>query len=495
MKILPIITNHIYRTKSVLLYRNTDSKSENCSDLEFMPVFYPISFNAKKTKPAQLKKLAEYGLPDMYTGKMMLSNKALSKMLDKGVFDLPLSKLIPILNKYEDTLYDTELEVFKILSKMSKTSPNIKIDEALKQLYPEHLQKLITVQRSILYDIILKASKMPKDYFEDIMDLIRYSNPKLEKGESIAHFSEKEFIYRLQQIGKQINVKRRYNEVIAINKLIREAKKIFASQIEEKKKFGRGIKAKKLKMKYQMQPEVFTRNTQNMKYLRNLLEQTPLKNNKDILNLFNITDAKVCGAPAAEPFKRQEFIYDLKNIVKSLKDKKLEAEIIARAHNLPTSTDSISAFIVKYVNDTPENIGYHLFEYSLCSIEHLDPRISQKAEKAKVKSKKGCKKGSKKGSKPRNNIAGKNSVKNYGLSAAHVNRGRSNMPFDQWIKKYPEAYMNCQKFINRLIELYNKGIFNKLGIKKEYILDFRDTVRRLSPPEKPLILDISMLKD
>ncbi len=488
MRILPISTSNIFYNPRVSQNRSTYNQEEQFNVSKISAYYMPI-FGAKKTKPENLKKLAEYGLPDMYSGKRMLSNKELTGLLSRGVFDFPLKKLIPILNQYSDTLYENEYSIFKILSKISKTSPNIKINEALKQIYPEHLQKLITVQRSILYDIILKANKLPEDYFDDIMTLIRYSNPKLEKKETTAHFSEKEFIYRLQQIAKQINTKKHFTEIRAINRLISEAKTLFLPQIAEKKKFGRGIKAKKLKMEYQMQPEVFTRNTQKMKYLRALLDITPLRNNIEIINLFNITDAKVCGTPTVEPFKRQEFIYDLKNIIKDLKDKKTESEIIARAHALPTSTENVSAFVVKHVNDTPETIGYYLFKDSLCSIEHIDARIDPNAKKAKAK------KGSKKGSKPRNNTAGKNRIKNYGLSAVRVNGGRSNMKFDDWVRKHPESYKNCQKFIDRLIELYNEGIFKKLNIEKNYIYYFRDAVLKHSPSEKPMILDISKLKE
>ena len=484
MKIFSIIANKFYNTNQV---QYPKSNSLNIFMTKPIP-FDTVSFTASKASGTPLKKLAEYGIPDMYTGKDMMSYAALSKMLKNGVFDLPLKKLVPILQKHNDTLHETEQEVLKILNTIEQKQPEIKLNEAFKQIFPEHQKKLLSVQKPIFYKLILKASEMPKNYFDDFMDLMRYTDQRIEKDKTTAHFSEKEFIYRLQQAAKQIKIKKRHTEVTAINKLIREAKALFGPQIEEKKKFGKGIAAKKLKMEYQMQPEIFKRNTQNMQHLIDMFEKSYLKKNKDIKNIFDITNAKIYGVPIVEPFKRQEFIYDLKNIVKFLKDRKLEEEIIKTARELPTSAENVSAFIVKHVNDTPEKIGYYLFKGSLASIEHIEPRVPLKKEETINKAPK-----KKKKKKAGNNIAGRNHINNYGLSSAEINSKRSNMPFDEWIRENPFAYKACQMFVDRLVELYNADIFKKVGLDKSYIQNFADIVRKKSPKEKPIILKIGDL--
>lgn len=488
MKILPIIANRFYNINQI----QHPKKSESNIFMTNPIPFDSVSFTSSRASGVPLKKLAEYGMPDMYTGKRMLSYGMLSRLLKNNVFDFNLSKLIPILSKYEDTLQETESKLLVMLKKKSKKNPSIKINQALKQMYPEHEQKLMTVQRSILYDIILRTStllkegKMSQRSFDDLMSLIRYSNQKLEKDVTTAHFSEKEFIYRLLQVAKQIKVKKQHAEIFAINKIIKEAKTLFAHQIAEKRKFGRSFEAKKLKMEYQMQPEVLARNTQSMKHLRNILAKTPLRNNKDILNIFNVTDAKVCGSPTVEPFKRQEFLYDLKNILKSINNDDIETEILAKAREIPKSTEDVSAFVVKYVNDTPERIGYYLLKGSLASIEHIDPRIQQVKENISVKRKKHKKK--------KNSASGiRNHLKNYGLASAYINTLRSNMPFDEWVTKNPEAVINCQKYVDRLIELYKAGVFDVVGLEKDYIYNFAEQVKKQSPKEKPIILDLSKL--
>jgi hypothetical protein len=227
-----------------------------------------------------------------------------------------------------------------------------------------------------------------------------------------------------------------------------------------------------------------------MQYLQEMLSKSVLKNNKDIQNIFDITNAKVRGKSVIEPFKRQEFIYDLKNIIKDLKDKKLAREIITIAHELPTSADSVSAFIVKHVDDSPEKIGYYLFKGSLASIEHIDPRVPQVKKDVLIVKKKKNKKVKKTSG---NNIAGRNHINNYGLSSAYINTLRSNMPFDEWIRRNPQAYKAVQKFVDRLVELYLTGKFSKVGLDKSYIHNFVERVKLRSPKEKPITIKLSNL--
>ena len=484
MKIFSIVANNIYNVNQVQHPKKTSGNVFMTSPIPFDTV----SFTAVKASGAQLKKLAEYGMPDMYTGKPMMSYGNLTRMLKNGTFALPLSKLVPILQKYNSTLHSTEQEFVKILKSVEKKQPDIKIDEALKILFSDHQDKLLNVQRPVFGEIIQQACSLPRTFFDDLMLLMRDTNKKIAKDLTISHFSEKEFIYKLQQVAKQIKVTRRHTEISAINRLIREAKSLFKPQIEEKKKLGRGIGAKKLKMEYQMRPEILKQNTQKMEYLRELFEKSYIKNNKDIQNIFALTNAKIYGFPIVEPFKRQEFIYDLKNIVKFLKDKGLEADIIKTARKLPTSSENVSAFIVKHVNDSPNKIGYYLFKGSLVSIEHIDPKVPQVSEEGlnRVKHKHKHKK-----KKSGVNVAGKNNINNYGLSSAYINSMRSNMPFDEWIRKNPIAYKACQQYVDRLIELYNTGKFGKVGLQKNYIKNFVDHIKQKSPKERPIEINLN----
>ena len=137
MKILPIFANNIYNTNQV-----QHPKKTGISVFMTKPMPYDtVSFNGIQGSGSSLKKLAEYGMPDMYTGKDMMSYGALSRMLKNGVFDLPLNKLLIILQKYHDTLHGTEQEVVKLLKSVAKKEPDIKINEAFKNILINNLME------------------------------------------------------------------------------------------------------------------------------------------------------------------------------------------------------------------------------------------------------------------------------------------------------------------------------------------------------------------
>jgi hypothetical protein len=327
---------------------------------------------------------------------------------------------------------------------------------------------------------------MPRKHYDEFMEFMKDTNKRIAKDFTTSHFSEKEFIYKLQKVEKQINSKNNHKENFAIREIIKEAKKLFSEQINAKRKFGRGPEAKKLKMEYQLLPNVLKQNLSRFQHLQIMFDHSIIKNNRDVKKIFDNTRAKICGFPIIEPFKRQEFIYDLKNLLKYLKDKDFEAEMVEIAHKLPTSVDNVSAFIVKHIDATPDKIGFYMLKDSVCSIEHIEPKTPRQETKYKIRNKKKKKVG--------NNVAGKNHINNYGLCSVYINSKRTNIPFDEWVRQNPQVYKNCQKYVNRLITLYNNGTFKKVGLNRSYILNFVERINKMSPQDKPIILDISALK-
>ena len=87
----------------------------------------------------------------------------------------------------------------------------------------------------------------------------------------------------------------------------------------------------------------------------------------------------------------------------------MQAQLVVIAHELPTSAENESAFIVKHVNATPDKIGWYLMKDSLASIEHVDPKVRRVMIDDILKAKNRKK-------KIKNNISGRNHVNNYGLS-------------------------------------------------------------------------------
>ena len=493
MKIFPIISNQLYRNHNMHQKSNGMQISGVASQRIGFDTVCFCSKNAatKKCYFSALKALAEkYGINDMYTDKPMLSSETLDNLKDNGVFEKPLNELIPILKKYEAAMLENSDKVFLILIDECENHPNETLQDVFKSKFGEYQDELLKKQRLIFEKLMIKSGNLPDDYFKMVLDLMRMTSSRLAKDPYVSHFSENDFIFKLKRIQEQVITTQEKKD---ISSLIAKAKEMFLLQAEEKKKFGGGFSTTKIKYEYQMQPHVCKRNIKNIENLKTMFENSSLKNNQKLIKLFENTIAKIYGLPVIEPFKRQEFIYDLKSALKFIKDKKLYAEMIKIAQELPTSREDISAFFVKHADDTSSVIGSSLLEESLISKDHMVAttyRMSDedKAEVAKMTS---LKKQKAKTREISNRKSGKQHISNYGLCAVGINKSKSNMPFDDYIRKHPQCYETIPKYFNRLVELYREGKFSEVGLDVSYIFEFADTIAEISPAEKRIILDTS----
>ena len=413
---------------------------------------------------ATLKSLAQFGVFDMYTGKMLITPQYLQKLQYSKTFDKPLKELLPILKKQEKCMYSTDIGLLKILEKVAEKKPDIKINEALLELKSEHEKKLLKQQQPVFEKLIQAACDLPEKSFSQFMNFMKLTNKRLAQEPVILPFSEKTFIYKLMRVKEQILSKNNPKEISAINNLIRSSRVIFEVNNITPRKY-RGIANREKRLKYQSNPEILKRNATKLQCLQDIFNSSVIRNNNEIKQIFYDSSARIHGFPLQAPFKRKEFVHDLKGILRNVENKDLVHRMVRIAHSLPTSKDSVSAFIVKSADETSDKIGFYLLKDYICSVDHI---------KAK-------------------NQGGKNKRKNYGLCSVYINSQKTNIPFDVWCRKHPETYKNCQKYIDRLIELYNKGIFAKVGLDKSYLYEFAETIKELSPAEKPLILDLSNL--
>ena len=163
------------------------------------------------------------------------------------------------------------------------------------------------------------------------------------------------------------------------------------------------------------------------------------------------------------PFSRKAFIYDLVKIISDVPDEKLQEKLITIAQKLPTSQQSTSAYILKVVSEPPDKIGHRLLWPSLASVEHILPR----------------------------SCGGADVMANFGGATTRTNSNRKSIDFVTQLKLHPEAKVNCQKYVDRLIELYHNGVFARHNISPRYIHDFKRTIYEQS--KHRLNLDISKL--
>ena len=80
---------------------------------------------------------------------------------------------------------------------------------------------------------------------------------------------------------------------------------------------------------------------------------------------------------------------------------------------------------------------------------------------------------------------------NFGGATTRENSTRKSIDFVTQLKLRPQTPEFCQKYVDRLIDLYHKGIFARHNISPKYIVDFKNTI--YSQSKHRVNLDISEL--
>ena len=120
------------------------------------------------------------------------------------------------------------------------------------------------------------------------------------------------------------------------------------------------------------------------------------------------------------------------------------------AEKIPTSRDSIAAYITKNAHQSSEKIILTLLSPFFATVEHLHPK----------------------------SLGGADDMYNYG-------------PFTEQVSRIQLLPTYCQKYIDRLIDYALTGIFEEENIDIKYIEDFKNTIAAES--EGAVLLDTSRL--
>lgn len=447
-------------------------KTNNHNDCSQYPVLRTplrcdtISFTGGVPNGDLLKKLLDYRIPDMYSGKIMLSPSTVQRFLKRKVFSSSVRTVVKSLIPYEESLHTVEKAVFSILKSASRANPDRKVEDIIHEIAPIHQMRLRAIQQPIFDELSELAKDMPEKEQKKFAKLMEFTNEKLDYKPVVMEFSSKEFIYKLSRIEEGIKSRNNLGEVSTMKKIIKMAhnfSNFTEDEVFEKVSARKGIKLSKKSKVVQN----FTRKqAENLRQISKVLQSSPLSKDRELNDLLLKSRARIYKIPVIYTFNRKSFIYDLIKITDELENQKLAHKMIQTAIKLPTSKQDISAFIVKAVNSSSEKIGYDMIYGSMGSVEHLTP----------------AKKG------------GEDALCNYGLASVFHNSERAQRPFKVQLKKYPETYRNSQKYVDRLIELYNDGTFKKLGLSRAYILSFASKIYKMSPEENRLVIDISKLK-
>ncbi len=445
MNIQPINIYNSFNTQNLIL-----RKEKNVPKLSSNGVISPLKFDTvtftSVANSEPLKKLLKFGIPDFYSDIILIDSQDLETLLRHKAFSKPIKSIVRTLKPYEKSLFPVEKQVYRLMKRTSRTKPKMSLDEFLHKLVPRHSKLLLKQQAPIFEKLSKLAANMPQEQIAQYNKLIEVTDKKLRKEPVILSFSKKEFLYKLEKIEERIKQKGNFQEIYYIEKIIKKAK-FFEKDIGKAKKPTN----KEVKQIYNLQ-----------KYFEN----SKLQNDKELDDLLQVTKARILKIPFEAKFKRKAFIHDLEKITNQLNDTKLAHKMIQTARELPTSKDSLSAFIIKEADRSSAQIGYDLLADSVGSADHL---ITAKA-------------------------GGDSGIYNYILASRRYNSERAHSKLETVIDKNPKIRDYSQNQINRLIDLANCGIFKICGLSVSYIQTIAKKIHKFSPSNNPLNIDTNKLK-
>lgn len=417
------------------------------------PVVDRVSFTGAPNS-AVLKRLLAYDIPDMYSDIILLDPQVLERFMRTRLFSKSIRSIYKAMQPYEKCLFPVEKQVFKIIKRTARYTPNARLDELIHKLIPQHNKKLLEIQKPI-FDRLTELSKgMPDDLRLEYDKLLSITNLKLSNEPVLVPFSLKEFKYKLGRIKERIDKTNNSKEKYEIKKIVNMVEKVplYSKANRTRKDFPHHKYDRRLKAM--------------LWDISDYIAKSSLYKNKELKDLIESSKSRLYKVPVNIRFNRKSFIYDLQTITDKLQDRKLANMMVQTAVKLPTSKENLSAFIMKSAERSSEQIGFDLISGSVGTAEHLVPS--------------------------KNN--GQDSILNYGLASAYMNSERAHRDFKLQLKRYPEIRIYIQRQVDRLIELANSGVFSKIGLSKLYIKTYVNKLYKLSSKETPLIIDTSRLK-
>lgn len=274
----------------------------------------------------ELKTLFTYGLPCMYTGVEMIDPKKVQRLLNQNAFDGAANQVLDKLKPFEKSITDIEFKVYKIIKSVAKQHPNLTLQQILKMISPNYREKLKNEQLPVLQKISYVAEELPEDMKYKFEQFMSETEDKINEKPIFLPFSSYEFKYKLEKIQQDIlqNGSSKANKVV--NKLVLEASKL----TEEKN------------------PKTLKTQQEIMRFLKIILKSSVLKKNEQLRSLIDESQRRLNNEKMFIPFSRKSFIYDLNNLIEPIENTELKEKIRDLAISLPTSRNSIAAYITKF---------------------------------------------------------------------------------------------------------------------------------------------------
>lgn len=406
------------------------------SDLKCMPVHYPLTFSGG-SDIAKVRKLFAYGIPDMYSPRITIDPKIISKWLRNGFFNRPASEVLKILdNSYAGSFIENEANALSIIRGRAKLHPDYTMREILQEVRPVYSRILRKEQTPVLHKLWEKFQILPDEYKEQFWELLQRTDKMLNDKPVVIPFSSYEFKYKLAKIKEYVDKGED-----------KKASRVMSKLMKESMRFSNSTNADNM----QYQKDIFN-------FLNHIRKRSVLKNHEHLKMLFQESKSRLDRKETFVPFGKKSFLYDLHKIIQDLPESESE-EILKIARQLPSSGDNFAAYILKISTDSNDRLGYRLTWPSMATIEHLHPR----------------------------SMGGTDDYWNLGIASAIENSDRKSIDFVEQLERRPKTPECTQKTIDKLIELYNEGVFEQINLTPKYITGYSNTVKEQS--KNKLIID------
>ena len=436
------------KVSAIQKYNNYQCYKTRESEVKPQNLFF-ISLNQFLKAPAfksianagKLKQLFAYQIPCMYSGFEMIDPKRVQRLFNSHAFERSISEVLKLIEPYEKCLNGVELHVYKIVKETAKLNPDKSVKETLLSIVPIHKKRLRKKQAPIFDELTELAHELPDAYRYKFRQFMAETECKLSDKPVIVPFSTTEFKYKLEKIREDVKKHKNPKAVKVVNKLLSEANRFYKDTnhktVENQKRI--------------------------LSFMELILSRSILKENEQLNELIQNSKKRLNFEKMLVPFTRKSFIYDLSKIIEHLPDKNLQEKMLTVAMKLPTSQSSVSAYITKVAAEPSEKIIYRLLWPFFASVEHILPRSR----------------------------GGADSMENFGGATTRENSERQNIDFTCQMKRRPQTKKNCQKYLDRMIELVQQGVFKLINVDPKYIEEFKKTVQKQS--KGAIVLDTSKM--
>ena len=364
----------------------------------------------------------------MYCGRPMLGSKVIGRLKNNGVFSGPIKNFAQEMLGFLDYMHPTEKEALKRITIMAFDSPNIRLSEATKRLYPEANKALLKEQKPILKELSALADELPRGWKTKYKKLMTISRYRLEEKEYIPdEFSGKEFSYKIHRISDTIKDDYLAARIIKLTEPLTHP--IFKnSDTPLNDKFTSKILSMTETRDYD--PKQISKPYLQKLFINQIAKYAGIMNRKDILNFCNTAIDTIDGKPVKIKFSNKAFRYDLNEVLDGMPDNALREKIEKIVKRLPNSQTSVNSFITKHENAASDAIGFNMLRPSLGTIEHMHPKSDN----------------------------GPNELYNYALACGRDNNNRSSEPMNTFILPFKPS--NQQKYF---IEIWNEVKRNNIA--------------------------------